>query len=400
MLNTPRAYFERAKRLPPGPRKQRAVMQTMLAMKAADAGRRGDMVTASRALEGLRGLSLAGLGDINPDAMAAIIRRTSAGDISPERARSIANTISTITSIAGTVVQIIALAVGGDVGKVLRFVDAVIRGNAPPDFLSNNDFVNFCRVWQGMSSGGFISIATSAVNAIASASRMPADSRNNINLFIRWTAAALDSICAEVPSVPPAGAAPASPPCVGAGVRPDNHGLPQVPASCCPTGSAAIGGANAGGALYLDQDGICKNTPPAAASPQLAARQRWRRAVGLRQGAEALMRNTTPALRAAGLAADARTSTELCAAERAVLSFVTPTPALNQPTSTTYVPPTTQPRCFLITPPEAGCSCPRVPSDWCSGAGCTTSDDTGTQSGGGIVTFALPAAALLWYLMK
>src|SRR5262249_38038857 len=123
----------------------------------------------------------------------------------------------------------------------------------------NNDFINFCRVWQSMSSSGFTAAATSAVNGVASLSRWDTATRNNVNLFIRWTAAALDSVCAEVGSAVPSSTGTDAR-CAGVGVSPQRHGLPNQPSSCCPQ-------------LMLDTDGLCKYATEASPAGQAAARR-------------------------------------------------------------------------------------------------------------------------------
>lgn len=400
MMTTPRSYFAAASRYPVGhPQQKREIMKTMIAMRAVTAAKRGDYDTARRALAGLRSL-----GDISEHDLAAIVQRTGAGDVTPERAASIARTISTISSIAGSVVQIIALAVGGDVGKVLRWVDAIIRGNAPPEALSNNDFINFCRVWQSMSSTGFTSAATSAVNGVASLSRWDTATRNNVNLFVRWTAAALDSVCREVgPSVPSSTGTDTS--CAGVGVSPQRHGLPNVASSCCPQ-------------LVLE-GGLCKHPPSEAANtPTALAFSRWRAALLDRRQVEVALATPGSAAAATAQTRNAQTATELCSAETALLELVNPLPAWGSPPSEatlasslaimngrntdgsshtpnaldalvvagafSYMPPSTKARCFIRNPPPEGCTC----------------GSSSSGGGGGVVAIALPALALLWYAMK
>lgn len=155
------------------------------------------------------------------------------------------------------------------------------------------------------------------------------------------------------------------------------------------------------------------NTQP---SPAVAARNRWVRALVARRDVEVALVNpgTLAANRARYQALDGSTATELCAAENGLLEHVNPLPAWNTPPSETqvanatlamstggplaplaiaalysYMPPSSKPRNFIRTPPPGRPTCANLHP---------TGDGDGGGGGGGALL--LPAAAILWYMLK
>jgi hypothetical protein len=426
---TPAYYVAKIAKYRPGdPRRDVAERRAVFAIQAARAGQAGDMAGARRALEGLHGLGR-GLGEINPDELAALIRSGRGGSVSAEEARRAAATITTVVGIIDVVMSIIGTVVGGDVGKAILWVNAILVGRALPE-MNTTDFQNFCRAGVGMretfvnTAGGLVVGAARAALMLANIGRtpqptLPTATHDAIYAFFQWVGFSLNALCTSIGPLPPV-----SPPgdsnisCVRGRTRPDSVGLPQTASSCCP-------------GFYLSETGTCEVTIPER-SPVDVARRQWVRAVIVRRSVEVTLADPRASATAVAdaNARDSATSSALCAAETALLAFVNPLPAWGTPATAqqasnamavtaeggriyrellrtggpagaivaalllagdplvavhSYLPPVTQPRCYIRTPPTAGCRCPRI-----AGPG-------GGGGGGGALVIGLPL--LLWMFM-
>lgn len=399
---TPRAYVAKIKQYPPGdPRRAVAERRAAYAITAARAARAGDKNTARRAVSGL--LGLAGLGVIDTAAIAERIRFHGAGGISTAEAQRMARTISTVAGLASGVVNIIASLPGMDPGlsQALRWVDAILMGRTPPG-IDDRGVQDFCGVWRtwGATFSTFTENGILLVGQLANGGRpVDAEARNNIVSIVRWIKAALDGLCADVPVPSPAPTAPVR--CATNGARPDSIGLPQDPLSCCA-------------GLHLAEDGRCMPPPREPLSAYAQAFSRWNRAFEARRLVEYALRNpaVTEAARRTAQANESATAAALCAAENALLAFVPVIPQRGTPPTAeqteaagralagegnplsralyigalySYSPPSSVPRCFIRD--RGGCSC-------------TNLHPPGTGGGGAGAAIALPAIALLWYMMK
>ena len=396
---TPRAYAQKVQRYAPGdPRRRVAAARAVLAMRAAEAAQRQDFAGARHALSGLE--QLATFGDVDTAAISARISRdltNAAGRLTPD-ARAIATgqrvsgIISTVAGIVGPVTQIIAQATN-DPGiiRAVSWMNLIIAGQVSPSF-GEDDLrlmAGACGAWNTQVKPAVLGIKGLLLLALAAAGGDAATvGPQVVNSLFGWITTALDTICTNLATVfPPASLAPS---CAGAGVRPGSGDVPAGAAGCCP------------GLVFDPGSGRCQNE--STVTPVGAAMARWVTAWTARRNVEVFL-SGVPGVSATAIANaqanDASTAAELCAAETALLVYRNPIPARGTvPTAdaaarsmtntltlaaTFYSPPSTRPRCYILRPPASGCSCGGVSS----GGG-----------SGGIVAFALPAAALVWYMMK
>lgn len=396
---TPRAYAQKVAKYAPGdPRRKVAAARAVLAMRAAEAAQSGDLAATHVALNGLD--RLASFGDIDTAAISARISRdltAAAGRVTPD-ARAIATgqrvsgIIATVAGIVGPVTQIIAQATNNPgIIRAVNWMNLIIAGQVAPTFGESDlrIMADACGVWNGGVKTAVLGIKAGLLLALTLAGGEAATvGPQVVESLFGWIITALDTICTNLATVfPPASAVPS---CAGAGVTPGGANGVAGAAGCCP------------GLVYDATDDRCKF--PSTTTPDQAAMTRWVAAWTARRNVEVFL-SGVPGVSATALANaqmnDASTAAALCAAETALLAFRNPIPARGTMPSadaaaramtnsltlaaTYYSPPSTRPRCYILRPPASGCSC------------------GGVSSGGGnagIVAFALPAAALVWYMMK
>lgn len=407
LATTPRAYAAAVRRYAPGtPEHKVATARAVLAMAAAKAHQDGDYARASRALEGLG--QLARFGDVDTAAISRNITRdltNAAGRLTPDAraiatGQRVASIIGTVSAIVTPVMSLITAAIN-DPGltRAWNWVQVVLRGDVAPTF-SDADLrlmAGACAAWNGGIKQAVQAIAGTLEAAVRLAT-LNADAGTQgdarlaisiVNSLVSWVVAALDTICTNLATVyPPASATPS---CAAAGVAP-RPPMASGAEGCCT------------GLVFDPNTGSCKQQN-AAPEPAQAARARFMTAWTRRRDVEAILSGAPgPNARqiADAQARDASTAAELCAAGQALLAYQNPLPMM--PRGAPFTPPpintsnyltvtatlsrtaSTTPYCFIARPPTGGCVAP------CSG---------GSQGGSaGIVALALPAAALLWYMMK
>lgn len=405
LATTPRVYAAAVRRYTPGtPEHRVAAARAVLAMQAARAHQAGDYVKAGRALEGLG--QLARFGDIDTAAISRNITRdltNAAGRLTPD-ARALATgqrvsaAIQTIQSIAGPIMGLIVGAINDPgVTRAWNWVETVLTGRVAPTFTEADlrQMASACGAWNGGIKQAVLGVA-GTVQGIAALAASTADAgtqadvrtaMNVIQSLVSWIVAALDTICTNLATVfPPPELRPT---CAAAGVAP-RPPMASGAEGCCT------------GLVFDPATGSCKQ-PTAAPEPAQAARARFITAWTRRRDVEAWLSVGNETQKANARARDASTAAELCAAGAALLTYQNPLPMM--PRGAPFTPPpintsnvltvaatlsrtaSTEPYCFIAVPPEGGCSSP------CVGGG--------SQGGSaGIVALALPAAALLWYMMK
>lgn len=405
LANTPRAYANAVQKYPVSdPRRRVAAARAVLAYRAAQAQQSGDYATASRALYGLG--KLAALGDVDTAAIARNITRdltTASGRLTPD-ARAVA-TGQRVSSIIGLVSSIISPIMGlitaaiNDPGltRAWNWAQVVLRGDVAPSF-GESDLrlmASACSVWNGGAKAAVQGVAA-AVEASVRLATIGADASTSVdanlaiqivNSIVRWVVTALDTICNNLATVfPPASLEPT---CGAAGQPPaPRAGMPPSSAGCCA-------------GLSFDR-GVC--IAPTPTSPDAMALHRFQQAWWRRRNTEAFMSVGNEAQKATARADDASTAAALCAAGQELLAFRSVLPQMPRdgapvPINTTNVltvsatlfsPQSTRPYCSIAVRPA---SCP---------AGCAvpTSSFSGGGGGAGIFAVALPAAALVWYMMK
>ena len=419
-MNTPRAYAAAVQKYAPGTEKRKvAEMRAVLAAEAARAAHEdGDYARASRALEGLHRLGR--FGDVDPRAIAEGITRdltSAAGRLSPdERAiatgRNVADTIQLVQGIAGPIMDLITTQVN-DPGltRAWNWVQVVLTGRTPPTFTEGDlrEMAGACRVWNGGVKVGVTGVMTGIRIAVAAARTAMNDSDKAaadtamrvINSFVTWVVSAMDGICSSLGSA-----------------------FPGIDGSCVGVGRAGVprrvsGAAECCAGFVRTPQGYCVPEREAP-TPAQQARARFERAFVARRNVEAALwaaqnPTITPRPTAAAIAAaqanDARTAAELCAAGQALLTFQNPLPAMPRSgaaaaldtrnwltvAATLGAEPSSAAYCNLGIAPAGGCpsGCELRTSRIIGGGG-----GGGAQGGGGAVAVALPAVALLWYLMR
>lgn len=400
---TPRDYANAVRRYTPGtPEHRVAAARAVLAYRAVQAHQSGDYSTASKALEGLG--RLATFGEIDTAALSRRISSTIAtnsGRLSPD-ARAIATgervsgTIAMVSGLVGGIVNIIgALSNDPGVMAAARWLNLIVRGDVSPSFSESElrAMASMCSVWTGGLRDGVRALPGIAegIVAVASGGRPPSDAPQAIRVvreFADYVVLAFDTICTNLATVfPPATLTPT---CGAAGSPPrPRGGVPLSAAGCCA------------GLVFDSRTGTC--VTPTPATPDFAARTRFQRAWTARRDVEAWLSVGNDTQKATARARDASTAAELCAAGQALLAFQNPLPAMPRAgvpapintsnvltvAATLYSPPSTQAYCSIAVRPEGGCP-----------VGCTAPGAGGGGGGAGIFAVALPAAALVWYMMQ
>lgn len=403
---TPRAYANAVRRYTPGtPEHRVAAARAVLAYRAVQAHQSGDYSTASKALEGLG--RLATFGEIDTAAISRNITRdltNAAGRLTPDAraiatGQRVASIIGLVSSIISPVMSLITAAIN-DPGltRAWNWVQLVLRGEVAPSF-SEADLrlmASACGAWnggikaavQGVAAAIEASVRLATINADSNTQADAATAIRVVNSLVSWVVTALDSICTNLATVfPPATLTPT---CGAAGSPPrPRGGVPLSAAGCCA------------GLVFDSRTGTC--VTPTPATPDFAARTRFQRAWTARRDVEAWLSVGNDTQKATARARDASTAAELCAAGQALLAFQNPLPAMPRAgvpapintsnvltvAATLYSPPSTQAYCSIAVRPEGGCP-----------VGCTAPGAGGGGGGAGIFAVALPAAALVWYMMQ
>lgn len=433
-MNTPRAYAAAVQKYAPGTEKRKvAEMRAVLAAEAARAAHEdGDYARASRALEGLHRLGR--FGDVDPGELtrrisSTIARRSLSSDAEAlARGESLSTRITLVAAILGGVIQILAgLTNDRGIQRAAAWIDLIVRGRVNQAQFTEQelrDMASMCVVWSGGLRDTVVAltgIALAGVQAWAvdpsrsAADRTEADRVTAaIREFVDWTVFAFDTICSEFRTVFPRETSVNFCGPGGAGVN-RAGGRATSAEDCCPP------------LVYNAARGNCVEAR-VEPEPAAAARRRFIGAWRARRDVEVLLWAkdcpSLPPLVAAQVesarARDASTAAELCAAGTALLAFQSPLPrmpvgsgdvearaaAVTLVSPCTYegglrfiqkmlVPPQTHPYCYIAIPPAGGCPAGCQPP-----VGGPSGGGGGAQSGGGAVAVALPAVALLWYLMR
>lgn len=444
---TPRAYVKAISLYEPGSTEHRvASARATLALNAVRAYSNGDYALTSHSLEGLH--RLAGLGEVDADALtrniSSAIEANTSG-LSPEAralaAGEISNTALTVAGLVGGLVSILsAITPDPGVRAAADWMMLILAGRRPRSFTQSQlqEMANMCSVWTNQVRP-WVANGPSVIRNGAEGGEAFFDNilgtppgvdpafeaiLRGVEQFAGWVLFAFDTICSTLtPVLPP------RPPCSPPGQPPRRIGrnpatgqpLPLSAAGCCP------------GLVYSRASGNCEASVPASDAD--LARRRFQRAWVARRDVEALLyalRNPdkrTRLLRQAQMdqaqANDASTATELCAASRALLAFRNPLPALGgargeeitrpqarfdasnwfEFLSSLYSAPSTRPYCYIAIPPAGGCSADCRPAALRTDGGgprlnLDFRSDGDKGGGGGAVAVALPAVALLWYLMR
>jgi hypothetical protein len=409
LTNTPGAYVAAVRRHTPGSSAHKvAAARAVLAYQAVKAQQDGDYARAGRALEGLG--RLAHLGDVDTAAISRNITRNltdAAGRLTPDAralatGQRVASIIGIVSGIVSPLMSLITAAINNPgLTRAWNWVQVVLRGDVAPTF-GEEDLrlmASACAAWNGGVKTGVQAVAGTIAAAVqlATVTADPETQGNArtaitvVNSLVSWVVTALDTICTNLATVyPPASLSPV---CAGAG------GSPRPPMAAGAEGCCQ-------GLVFDPSDRRCKQ-PAVAPEPAQAARTRFQRAWIARRNVEAKLAGVpgvSESSRANAVAMDASTAAELCAASSALLTYQTIPQMPSRSNDATFVPPpldmssyvtvaatltrapSTEPYCYIALRPTAGCAAP------CS---------SGSQGGGaGIFAVALPAAAVLWYMMK